>query len=132
MKSGSLAMLFSAVLPGCNSSAPNPPERVDVSQVTENATYWDGSTVLVDGLLERCEGYDCHIADHAGPGSLSIGYTESFDEAAYSLQGKRVLLTAEVNAAEILSPGIDRSDQLIPVAITAWTPIVGPNDKERK
>ena len=103
--------------------------RTNVAEIRKNAVAWNKHIVLVEANLGACEGYDCRIFDlppQANIGSkdteLSIGYTEQFDREAKNLQNKKILLTARINALEILTPGIDRSPQLEPINIVAWYP----------
>lgn len=113
-----------------------PSEPVGVMQIIENSDAWDGKVVIIDGFLGDCEGYDCYILDNQHSNqpfsdkyALYVGFSEKFDAAAAPLQHKRVLLIAKINALEILIPGTDRSEQLIPLEISAWRPS-GKNPKK--
>jgi len=127
------------ILVGCSGGFARAPT---LEEIIADPSKFDGKTVTVEGWLFKCQDLDCVIfpskkdldimsnvempeafkkADSVYKlHGVSIGYNANFDHDAKPLQGRHVLLTAKVNAAE-WGGCLDRCAALEPRSISLFT-----------
>ncbi len=130
-----IVAILGILISGCEKSATK--NVTNVADVIANIHKWNGKTVVIEGWLGECGGYDCGLYQsledartvangdykttswsEAMGRRLGIGYDETFDGNAYFLQFKPVILQARVSdECRRESTCFDRAPDLSPISI---------------